>query len=298
MGFIMWWSSAAVYRYRNDQRQCWQLGKQVTCIEAAKRILSPAFDEEFSALATKELQSKGVRILTEQKAVAITGGSCVTGVQTDQELIDADLVVIAAGVRPATEFLADTGIERAANGAIVVDRQMRASLPDVWAAGDCALVYDCIKNRNVFLPLGTVANKCGRIAGTNICGGNEEYIGALSSAAIKVCDLEMGRTGMGEADAKEAGYEIGTVVVNTASHPRYYPNPTPITIKVIYDKQSKRILGAQLAGQKGAALRTDVFAVAIQAGMTTKTLGMADFIYAPPFAGVWDAIHIACNAAK
>ena len=103
---------------------------------------------------------------------------------------------------------------------------------------------------------------------------------------------------MGETDARIAGYETGTVVVNTMSHPRYYPNPTPILIKVIYDKTTKRILGAQLAGEKGAALRTDVFAVAIHAGMTTNQLGMSDLIYAPPFAGVWDAIHIACNAAK
>ncbi len=143
-----------------------------------------------------------------------------------------------------------------------------------------------------------MANKCGRIAGANLAGGHEKFAGALGSAAIKVCDLELGRTGMGEEDAKRLKVDYKTLVIKANDHPAYYPDPTPITIKLVYEKGTKRLLGAQTCGKKGAVLRADVFAVAIHARMTTSELGMTDLIYAPPFAGVWDAIQIACNAAK
>ena len=186
----------------------------------------------------------------------------------------------------------------AQNGAILVDRQLRTSVPDVYAAGDCILVYNKETGQDQFLALGTVANKCGRIAGANICGAHDEFTGALGSAAIKVMDLEMGRTGVGEAEAQRMGYDYKTILVKAYDHPAYYPDPTPITIKLIYEKGTRRLLGAQACGRKGAVMRIDVFAVAIHNGMTTEELGMTDLIYAPPFAGVWDAVQIACNAAK
>ena len=131
-----------------------------------------------------------------------------------------------------------------------------------------------------------------------MAGDHQQFQGALGSAAIKVCGLELGRTGMGEADARRLLKDYKTLVVNAYDHPAYYPDPTPITIKLIYENGTKKLLGAQTCGRKGAALRADVFAVAIHCGMTASELGMTDLIYAPPFAGVWDAIQIACNAAK
>ena len=159
------------------------LGKDVTCVEFADRILTP-FDEEISNLAVQELLSKQVKLQTSEKVIAIEGDTQVRAVQTDKATYEADLVVLAIGVRPSTEFLKDTNIQRAPNGALIVDRQMRTSLPDVWAAGDCSVVYHKGLEENSYLPLGTVANKCGRIAGENITGKHTKFIGALGSAAI------------------------------------------------------------------------------------------------------------------
>lgn len=273
------------------------LGKNVRLIEAADRILTP-FDEEISGYAKAELENKGVQLHLSEKVKSFSGGFYVEQVETDKGIYPADLVIVAVGVRPSTDFLKNTGIEMAANGAILVDRRMNTSVQDVYAAGDCILVYDKVLQEDAFYALGTVANKCGRIAGSNIAGGSEIFDGALGSAAIKVCGLEMGRTGIGEAQAKRMGIRYKTALVRAYDHPAYYPDPTPVTIKLIYEEGTRKLLGAQACGEKGAVMRIDIFAVAIHAGMTTKELGMTDLIYAPPFAGVWDAVHIASNAAK
>ena len=149
-----------------------------------------------------------------------------------------------------------------------------------------------------FIPLGTVANKCGRLAGGNMAGAHDKFVGALGTAAIKVCDMEMGRTGMSECDAQRLGIVYKTKLVVAYDHPAYYPNPVKLTIKLIYEARTRRILGACVAGARNAVMRTDIFAVAIHNGMTADELGMLDLAYAPPFAGVWDAVHIAANAAK
>ena len=273
------------------------LGKTVTCIEFEDRILT-AFDAEISEHAEEELIKQGVILKTGERVIEIKGDEEVSSVKTDKGEYKADLVILSVGVKPSTEFLKETGMHMAKNGAIVIDREMRTSIPDIWAAGDCALVYSRNMEENTFLPLGTVANKCGRMAGENIMGAHNKFIGALSSAALKVCDIEMGRTGMGEADAKRLGKNYKTVMVKAYDHPGYYPGRTPITIKVIYEAGTKKILGAQTVGIKGAVMRVNMFAVAIHSNMTTDELGMTDFVYAPPFSGVWDAVHIACNAAK
>lgn len=272
-------------------------GKTVRLIEAAPRILAP-FDAEISEIANKEIIKHGVILHTNEKVEAILGSGKVDGIKTDKGSYKADMVILSIGVRPATAFLKDSGISMSRNGAVVVDREMRTNLPDIWSAGDCAEVYHLGMEENTYLALGTVANKCGRIAGGNILGRHDKFVGALGSAAIKVMDMELGRTGMSEDDAKRLGYEYSTVLVTASDHPGYYPGATPLLIKLIYEKRTKRILGAQAAGEKGAVLRIDVLAVAIHNKMTTEELGMTDLCYAPPFAGVWDAIHIACNAAK
>ena len=273
------------------------LGKNVRLIEAADRVLTP-FDKEFSEFAKAELEKEGVQLHLSEKVKSFKGGFFVEAVETDRGTYPADLVIVAVGVRPSTGFLKNTGIKLAPNGAIIVDRKMQTSLPDVYAGGDCIMVYDRVLKQDAFYPLGTVANKCGRIAGTNMMGGEEVFDGALGSAAIKVCGIEMGRTGVGEAQAQKAGFNYKTVMVQSFDHPPYYPDQTPINIKLIYEAETGKILGAQACGKKGAVMRIDIFATAITAGMTTKELGMTDLVYAPPFAGVWDAVHIASNAAK
>lgn len=274
-----------------------RLGKKVTLVEAADRLLT-SFEPEFSQMAAQELESKGVNLRLSQKVTGFAQEEGQSWVITDQGRYRADIALVAVGVVPATEFLKDSGLEMARNGAVLVDRQQRTSLPDVFAAGDCAVCWHRVAQEDYFLPLGTVANKCGRIAGANMAGKHEEFEGALGTAAIKVCDLEMMRTGLSEADLKRKEIDYATKLVAAADHPAYYPDPVKLTIKLLYEKRTLRLLGANIAGARGAVLRGDILATAIHAGMTTAELGMVDLAYAPPFATVWDAVHIAANAAK
>lgn len=273
------------------------LGKNVRVVELSDRILR-TFDKEITELAEEELLKNGALLNLGEKVEAFIGNDRVEGVQTNKGTYKADLVLLSIGVKPATKFLEGSGINLASNGAVVIDREMRTNMKDVYSAGDCAQVYHKVMEENTFIPLGTNANKCGRIAGSNIAGNHQKYVGTLGSAAIKVCNLEMGRTGLSEDDAKNLAIDYTTVFVKSADHPGYYPNQTPIWIKLICEKRSRKILGAQSIGPKGVVLRIDVFAVAIHNGMTADELGMVDLCYAPPYAGVWDAIHIASNAVK
>lgn len=271
--------------------------KNVRIIELGDRILTP-FDKEITDIAVDAMIKEGIELNLGEAVEEIIGDKRVEAVKTNKSIYKADLVVLAIGVRPATKFLEGSGINLAQNGAVIIDREMRTNVQDVYSAGDCALVYNKIKEENAFIPLGTTANKCGRIAGDNMLGKHQKYVGTLGSAAIKILNYELGRTGMSEVEAKDLAIDYKTVVVKANDHPAYYPNPTPIWIKLIYEERTLRLLGAQVIGEKGAVLRTDMFAIAIHNNMTTKDLGMVDLCYAPPFAGVWDAVHIACNAAK
>ncbi len=273
------------------------LKKRVTIVEAADRLLTP-FEPEFSEMAAQELERHGVTLRLRERVTAFTEEQTHRLVHTSGGQYHADIVVVAVGVVPATDFLKGIGLDMARNGALVVDRQQRTNLSDIFAAGDCAVCWNRAAGESYFLPLGTVANKCGRIAGANMAGAHEMFDGALGTAAIKVCDLEMGRTGLSEADAKRKIIDYATKLVTVNDHPAYYPNPVKLTIKLLYEKGTRRLLGANIAGERNAVLRCDVFATAIHAGMTTDEVGMVDLAYAPPFASVWDAVHIAANAAK
>lgn len=273
------------------------LCKKVTVVEAAERLLTP-FEPEFSGLAAQELERNGAAVRLGERVTAFVEAGDRRLVRTERGEYPADVVLAAFGVVPATGFLKDTGIAMARNGALIVDREQRTSIPDVFAAGDCAVCWHRVAKENYFLPLGTVANKCGRIAGANIAGAHEVFEGALGTAAIKVCGLEMARTGLSEADAKRLGLDYAVKLVSASDHPAYYPDPARLMIKLVYEKRTLRLLGANIAGAKGAVLRADIFATAIHAGLTAPELGMVDLAYAPPFASVWDAVQIAANAAK
>ena len=273
------------------------MGKRVTLIEAAERILT-SFEPEFSELAARELEQNGVQIRVGEHVTEISERTDHRLVQTDRDAVRADAVLMSVGIVPATDFLRGAGLETARNGALIVDRQQRTNLPDIFAAGDCAVCWHRVAEENYFMPLGTVANKCGRIAGANMAGGHQVFEGALGTAAIKVCGLEMARTGLSEADARRKGFDFAVKMVTASDHPAYYPDPAKLTVKLIYEKRSHRLLGANIAGAKGAVLRGDIFATAIHAELSTAELGGVDLAYAPPFASVWDAVHIAANAAK
>jgi NADPH-dependent 2,4-dienoyl-CoA reductase/sulfur reductase-like enzyme len=273
------------------------VGKKVTIIQRPDRLLKN-FDLEISAIALKELERLGAEIKLSEQLTQIRHAGTSLEVQTDKGAYKADLVLLALGVRPATEFLDGSGIELAKNGAVIVDREMRTNVPDIYAAGDCAEIYHMVLKRNVYIPLATTANKAGRMVASNLNGGHVKFPGTLGCAAVKVGEKELARAGLSEAEAVSYGFDAKPVVVEANSVPHYYPGSEKITIKLIYERESKRILGAQAAGPKGTVLRINIFAAAIANGMTTEGLGMLDLCYAPPFSTVWDAVHVAANAAK
>lgn len=274
-----------------------EMGKSVRVIEMSDRTLR-SFDKEFSDMAEEELKKHGVALHLGEGVRRMIGEGRVSGVETDKGVYPADLVILAIGVKPNTEFLQGSGIALNSRGAIEIDREMATSAKDVYAAGDCATVYHLVKLENDYIPLGTTANKCGRIAGSNLMGYKEKFTGTMGAAGIKVLSLEFGRVGLSEFEAAAQKIDYDTKMVTSYNHPPYYPDQHPLHIKLIYERRTHILLGAQAGGKEGAVLRVNAMAVAIQNKMTAEELGMVDMIYAPPFAGVWDAVHIAANAVK
>ncbi|MGG0753548.1 MULTISPECIES: CoA-disulfide reductase [Brevibacillus] len=274
------------------------LGKEVRLIQADSRVLPETFDEEITEIMTEEILRKGVLLHTEERVQGFVGEMRVERVITDQGQYPADIVVIATGVRPNTQFLKETGITMLENGALVINGHGETSLPDVYAAGDCATVYHLVKKQSVYIPLATTANKLGRIVGENLVDHNSHFPGTLGSACIKVLDLEAGRTGLSEKEAKELELSYNTIMIRDKNQTNYYPGQVDIHVKLIYDAKTKVILGGQIIGKQGAVLRVDVLAAAIHNKMTTEDLGMLDLCYSPPFSRTWDVLNIAGNVAK
>ena len=184
------------------------------------------------------------------------------------------------------------------NGAIVVDKEGKTSIEDIYSAGDCATVTHLLKPEPAYIPLATVANKFGRVVGENLGGKGLEYEGSLGSACIKVLGMEAGRTGLTESEVTNLGINYKTVFITDKNQTDYYPGQENIAIKLIYNGDTKVILGAQVVGKKDAVQRTNALAVAIYAKLTTEQLGMMDFCYSPPFARTWDVLNRAGNVAK
>lgn len=276
---------------------CYDLKKNTTLIELQDKVLA-SVDDEIGTMVLSELQDKGITAkLGEGIKKVYTEGNKVIAVETDNGHYPVDALILATGVRPNTQFLDGTGMELE-RGAIVINQKMETSLPDIYAGGDCAMVYHKILKANRYIPLGTYANKQGKIIGENVMGANRMFPGGIGTAAIKVIDLEIGRTGVTELEAKMVGLNYGTVWAKTPAHAPYYPGNTQIFIKLIYDKEKKTILGAQLAGKKGAVLRADMFSIIIDAEYTASEIQDLDLLYAPPYAYVWDAIQLAAGRIK
>jgi len=204
----------------------------------------------------------------------------------------ADLVLVSVGVRPDTELAAAAGAELGAKGAIVVDRQMRTNLPQVLAAGDCAVTYHPLLGTS-YLPLGTIAHKQGRIAGENSMGGLREFAGSLGTQVVKVFDLVAARTGLRDAEAAVAGYHPTTVASEADDHKAYYPGSHKIAMRYTGDRRSGRLLGVQLVGHLGSeiAKRIDIPATAIFNQMTVESISDLDLSYTPPLGSPWDALQ-------
>lgn len=270
-----------------------RLGIELTVIEAQDRVLS-VFDPEFSKTAQDALVRGGVDVKCGERVQEI-GEDFVA---TDKGRYPSDLTVLSVGVRPSTNIFAGKAPDMLKNGAILTNEFMETSLPDVYAAGDCATVWHAVLNKPVYLPLGTNANKQGRVLGDRIAGGSEPLPGALGSAMLRCFDRELAKTGITETEAAAEGLNFGAVTVEAGSHARYYPGSVKLTIKLVYDKSTKVLLGAQMAGERECALRIDTLAVAIDRKMTARELNLCDLAYAPPFASVWDAVQQAAGVIK
>jgi len=208
-----------------------------------------------------------------------------------------DVVVLATGVRPAATVAALAGARTGPAGALLVDQEMRTSLPGVWAAGDCATAHHRVLGAPAFVPLGPAANRAGRVAGTVAAGGHARFDGVVGTAVVKVFDLEVARTGLTAAQAQRAGIAAHTTDVVHRSRAKYYPGSVPLHVRLVHADDG-RLLGAQLVGREGAAKRVDVVAAALHAGLGVDDLAAFDLSYAPPYAPVYDPLLIAAQAAQ
>jgi NADPH-dependent 2,4-dienoyl-CoA reductase/sulfur reductase-like enzyme len=273
-------------------------GLDVTLLEKSAQPMSTV-DPDMGERVAEAIQSLGIEIRTNAHAQGLeTAGGRVRAVVTPDGALPADIVVLGLGVRPNTALAAASGIPVGVTGGIPTDLRMRViGAPGVWAAGDCVQTVHLISGQPVHAPLGTHANKQGRVAGINIGGGYATFPGVIGTAITKVCDLEVARTGLTEQEATASGYQYVTASVKSTSRAGYYPGSARMTIKLIAEKRTGLLLGAQIVGREQAAKRIDSLAVAIWNRMTVEEMTALDLGYAPPFAPVWDPVLIAARKA-
>jgi len=268
-------------------------GKEVILVNRSENLLK-SYDQEISDKILELLTSNGVKLHLGEKLEEV-GEKFV---KTDKGVYEADIIVVALGNKPNTDFLINTGVEMLENGAIVVDSQMKTSVQNIYAAGDCATVHHLLKKKPAYIPLATNASKQGKILAQVLMGKNIIMPPVLGSNAIKIFDYHFSKTGLSEKEAIEEGYNVGSNFVKAHTKPKYYPGSKAIYIKIIYEIDSHILLGAQIFGQEDVVLRVDVFAACIYNKMTTEQIEYLDLCYAPPFSGVWDAINVSAGTVK
>jgi NADPH-dependent 2,4-dienoyl-CoA reductase/sulfur reductase-like enzyme len=272
-------------------------GLEVALVERGPQPMA-TLDPDMGALVAEALREAGIAVHVGEVVNGFeTCGGAVRAVVTDQRVLPADFVVLGLGVRPNVAVAEAAGIPIGPSGAVRVDRRMRTPIDGVWAAGDCAEKFHRVSQRSVAFALGTHANKEGRVAGINIGGGYATFPGVVGTAVSKICAVEVARTGLGEAEAVRAGFQVLSTVVDSTTRAGYYPGAAPIKTKLIVEKRSGRLLGAQIVGREGAAKRIDVLAAALWSEMTVDELLNVDLSYAPPYAPVWDPVLIAARKA-
>lgn len=273
-------------------------GIGVTVIEHNSTVLK-TLDPELGQVLQAHMQAKGVRAVCGARARQFTsasGGGIVAHLDNGHSL-EADFAIIAAGARPNTEIAVAAGAKAGPSGALVVNRRMETSLPDVYAAGDCVETHHAILQKAIYLPLGSTSHKQGRVAGENAVGGSAEYEGTLGTQVVKVFDMVAARTGFKDSDAGEYGFDPLSVDTETWDHKIYYPHARTLRIRLTGDRATGKLLGAQFLGHVAseAAKRVDTIAVALHAGMRVADLNHLDLSYTPPLGSPWDPIHQAAQ---
>ena len=272
-------------------------GLEVTLLEKSPQPMGKTVDPDMGALVQKSMRGMGIEVHTDAHVEGLeTGQGRVRGVVTPDGTFPADVVVLGLGVRPNSELAWDAGLPVGTTGGVRTDLRMRVEgVEGVWAAGDCVETRHLLTGQPVYVPLGTHANKQGRVAGINIGGGYATFPGVIGTAVTKVCELEVSRTGLTSKEARAAGYSFVTATVDSTNRAGYYPGAETMTIKLIAERRTGTLLGAQIVGRAEAAKRIDALAVAIWNRMTVEEMTALDLSYAPPFSPVWDPVQIACR---
>jgi NADPH-dependent 2,4-dienoyl-CoA reductase/sulfur reductase-like enzyme len=272
-------------------------GWKVTMATSGRHVLERTLDDPMGERADRAVRDYGVELLTEARVTSVEDQGSQQVVSGEGFSVVADLVVIGLGAGPEVELATAAGIPLGVTGAVAVDDRQATSVPGVWSAGDCAEVRHRVSGLPVNMLLGTVANKTGRIAGTNLANGDARFPGVLGTAITRIGSTEISRTGLKVNDATTAGFSPVTGFARGTVSAGYWPDAAPMAALVIADRNTGQLLGGQIVGGPGAGKRIDVIATAIWAGMTAAELAWVDLAYAPPFSGVWDLIHIAARRA-
>ncbi|MFR4162296.1 MAG: FAD-dependent oxidoreductase [Paraclostridium sordellii] len=264
-----------------------EMGVKTTLVEAMDHIM-PGFDDEVCSYVEDELMENGIMVLTGERLISIEGDNKVKKVRTDKRAMKADMIVMAVGIRANTKIASDCGLELETNKTIKVNEYMQTNDEDIYAVGDCVTVKNILSGKPTWSPMGSSANKEGRCVAKTISGEKTPFNGVLGTGIVKLLNLNAARTGLTEKDAKDSGYEVESVIVPIDDKAHYYPDSKMIIIKLIADKNSKRVLGAQIFGEGNVDKQIDIVATAITFNATISDLQNLDLAYAPPFS---TAIH-------
>lgn len=270
-----------------------EMGVQVTIVQRQPQVMAP-LDYDMATFLHAHLRQKGIAL---RLGAAVAGfrqaGETITTLVEGGEDLPADLAILAVGVTPESALAKAAGLNLGARGSIAVNDRMQTSDPDIYAVGDAVEITHLVSGKKTRIALAGPANKQGRVAADNLCGGDTRYPGAQGSSVIKVCDLTAAVTGLNERAAREAGLGYEKVVLSPMNHAGYYPGGRMMTMKVLYEKGTLRILGAQIVGYEGVDKRVDVIATAMQAGLKVTDLAQLDLAYAPPYASAKDPVNMA-----
>ena len=270
-----------------------EMGIAVTIVQRPKQLLAP-LDADMASFIHARMRAHGVTLRLGETVEGFRQEGCEMATLLEgTEPLRSDMVLLAIGVTPDTHLAKEAGLELGIRGSIAVNERMETSVPDIYAVGDAVEVTHFVTGQKALISLAGPANKQGRIAADNICGGNSRFHGSQGSSVLKVFDLTAASTGINEKTAKAAGIVYEKVVLFPASHATYYPGAQSLTMKVLYEKESLRLLGAQIVGREGADKRVDVLATAIRASMTALELTELDLAYAPPYSSAKDPVNMA-----
>ncbi len=268
-------------------------GIEITLVEAADQLMAP-FDRDMASLIHSEMRKNNIRLMLSTPVEGFSeNGSCVDVILKNSKNVTADMVILAIGVVPDSSLAKEAGLKLGIKGSIAVNDSMRTSDPDIYAVGDAVQIKNFITGQLTLVALAGPANKQARIAADNICGLNSHYTGSQASSVIKIFNLTAASTGINERTAKNLGIESDKVILSPMSHASYYPGAKLMTMKVIFEKSTYRLLGAQIIGFDGVDKRIDVIATAIRAGMPAPDLAELDLAYAPPYSSAKDPVNMA-----